>query len=76
MLNSASTGVVIRSSFYLAGVVALGTMGLGAAYGLSYGPRTIGAEPAFRLAAPGLASMPMKDSVMSNGWQGRAETRH
>ena len=68
-------GMIVRYGFYLVGALVLGMIGLSITAVWGWRARTIDAKPAFRIAAPELAKLPMRSKVILS-WHGRVETRH
>jgi hypothetical protein len=68
-------GKMIRYGFYLVGALFFGGLGLLTLSFWSDLPRPNDAPPALRLAAPGLASLPMTGHVVEGGRLGRIEVR-
>jgi hypothetical protein len=70
-----AAGLVIRYGFYLTGGLTLALIAIAMTTVWGWRARTIDAKPAFRIAAPELARMPMRSKVILS-WHGRVETRH
>ena len=70
-----AAGLVIRYGFYLTGALTLALIAIAMTTVWGWRARTIDAKPAFRIAAPELARMPMRSKVILS-WHGRIETRH
>ena len=70
-----AAGIVIRYGFYLIGALTLALIAIAMTTVWGWRARTIDAKPAFRIAAPELARMPMRSKVILS-WHGRVETRH
>ena len=70
-----AAGLVIRYTFYLVGALTLALIAIAITTIWGWRARTIDAKPAFRIAAPELARLPMRSKVILS-WHGRIETRH
>jgi hypothetical protein len=69
-----AAGIVIRYSFYLVGAITLGIIAIAMTTVWGWRARTIDEKPAFRIASPDLARLPMTSKVILS-WHGRIETR-
>jgi hypothetical protein len=67
------TGVIIRYSFYLVGVIVLGMIGIGIMSIYNSQPRAIDERPSFHFAAPHLAKLPVRSQIVTGGRFGRME---
>lgn len=68
-------GIMVRYGFYLVGAVVLALIGITITTAWGWRARTIDAKPAFRIAAPELARLPLRSKVILS-WHGRIEARH
>jgi len=77
-VTTAVTGAaaVIRYSFYLFGAIVFGLIGLGTLTAWNARVVHIDVPPAFHLASPHLARLPVTGEVIGSGPFGRAEIRH
>jgi hypothetical protein len=68
-------GIIVRYGFYLIGALTLALIAIAITTAWGWRVRTIDAKPAFRIAAPELARLPLRSKVILS-WHGRIETRH
>ena len=68
-------GIIVRYGFYLIGAITLALVAIAITTIWSWRAHTIDAKPAFRIAAPELARLPVRSKVILS-WHGRVETRH
>ena len=69
-------GVIVRYGFYLIGALTLALIAIAITTVWGSRVRTVDEKPAFRIAAPELARLPMRSKVILSGRFGRVETRH
>jgi len=70
-----AAGIIVRYGFYLVGAITLALIAIAITTIWGWRARTIDAKPAFRIAAPELARLPVRSKVILS-WHGRVETRH